>query len=634
MQNTFIQDDTYFVSQLNEVDPRIVYRLVIFITWLWLAIPIHTLLTYSSGSSTVWERYSVAYATGLVIYITGLLSFPLLLLVPERLVQRLFLLVNQLRTNAVIYLVYTFVCLLLSSFLLILIRFWGWGYLLLLQIDIILLGFWMVLIPVFWEWSVQGWPLTLAGIGRLIDRITHSYLVWLKPVLIVGTPLVVLAIAYIGNQLTHQLVIILPFVVIAVLILIKNTRLGYIALIGTLLIPINGPSGVNATMGVVAILIGLQILKFLTVQKKVRLVKSRPITPLGLFILFSFVSFGVGLLPWYTFAPHAPLGAQLGTLAIYLLSAGIFLLVANQIRDTRWLFWLMGLILTLMVVYCIGWVLPSLRRILHAPYRDIGSMIWLWSVVLPFSQALLNKKLHLKWRLILGLSALFIVFTAYFYLNDWNSGWVPAVLSILAVVAFRYWKISLIIAPFVVIPIFGIITYLISNDSYSWGTRVDAWLIVIEIAKVNPIFGLGPANYRWYTPLFPIRGYSVFFVSHSQYVDIYAQTGIVGLALFVWFFVEIGLLAWRLKDRVPEGFPQAYVYGILGGLVATLVSAYLGDWVLGFFYNVGMTGFRASMLPWLFFGGLIALEKMYISTSTTDNNPAVEGEIDDVTKHA
>ena len=127
----------------------------------------------------------------------------------------------------------------------------------------------------------------------------------------------------------------------------------------------------------------------------------------------------------------------------------------------------------------------------------------------------------------------------------------------------------------------------------------------------SPFMGFGWANYRWFTPLFPIRGYAVYFNSHNQYVDIVAQIGVVGLICFVWFFVQTGILGWKLRTRVPAGFPRAYVYGALGGLVATLVAGMLGDWILPFFYNVGLTGFRASVLAWLFLGGLVVLEQIY-----------------------
>jgi O-antigen ligase len=155
-----------------------------------------------------------------------------------------------------------------------------------------------------------------------------------------------------------------------------------------------------------------------------------------------------------------------------------------------------------------------------------------------------------------------------------------------------------------------LVTEAITTDQYSYSTRLDAWLIMFEIIKVNPVLGFGPANYYWYTPLFPIRGYYVPFNSHSQYVDIVAQTGLVGLALFLWFFYEVGRLGLSLRNRVTEGFPRAYVYGALGGLVGTLAAAALVDWVIPFVYNVGFNGFRASVLAWIFLGGLVSLERM------------------------
>jgi O-antigen ligase len=121
---------------------------------------------------------------------------------------------------------------------------------------------------------------------------------------------------------------------------------------------------------------------------------------------------------------------------------------------------------------------------------------------------------------------------------------------------------------------------------------------------------MGFANYYWYTPLFAIRGYFVKFNSHSQFVDLIAQTGIVGLACFVWIFIEIGLLGIKLVKSIPDGFAKAYVLGALGGLAGTLVAAYLVDWVLPFVYNIGMNGFRASILAWLFLGGIVSIEQI------------------------
>jgi O-antigen ligase len=161
---------------------------------------------------------------------------------------------------------------------------------------------------------------------------------------------------------------------------------------------------------------------------------------------------------------------------------------------------------------------------------------------------------------------------------------------------------------------------LIATDEYSWGTRLDAWRIVLEIGRLSPFFGTGFANYYWYTPLFSIRGFHVSFNSHSQLIDLIAQTGYLGLIGFFWVFFELGRLSWNLSRQLPEGFERAYAYGTFAGIIATIVAAFLGDWILPFVYNVGMTGFRASILPWIFMGGLISLEQLMVNSAENSSS--------------
>jgi hypothetical protein len=153
--------------------------------------------------------------------------------------------------------------------------------------------------------------------------------------------------------------------------------------------------------------------------------------------------------------------------------------------------------------------------------------------------------------------------------------------------------------------------FVMTDNQYSLMTRLEAWRIVGEIVKSNPLLGLGPANYRFYTPLFPILGYYVPFNSHNNYVDIIAQVGLIGLVCFLWIVWETGRLGIRLRACVPSGFNQAYVIGALGGLLGMLVAGMLGDWILPFVYNVGIRGLRSSVFGWLFLGCLVVLEQIY-----------------------
>ncbi len=54
--------------------------------------------------------------------------------------------------------------------------------------------------------------------------------------------------------------------------------------------------------------------------------------------------------------------------------------------------------------------------------------------------------------------------------------------------------------------------------------------------------------------------------------------------------------------------------------MGTMVAAVLGDWVLPFVYNVGFNGFRASVLGWLFLGGLVALANIYSNNIPLDTS--------------
>jgi len=450
------------------------------------------------------------------------------------------------------------------------------------------------------------------SIGYLQFWLAKNRLLWLRLLVIVGVLLLSVLIPFRASQ-THMMVALaLPFLVVGGVIITRWPQLGLFGIIAGLVIPFDGPSGFNSSMVFVAGLLGLWILDMMVRQHKIQLVSSKTILPLLVFIVVATISFGMGLLPWYTFAQAAPLGAQLGGWSIYILSAGAFLIVAH-LGDLRWLKWMVVFFLVLGSIFIAGQLIRPLGQFNHKFFStNTGSLFWTWLTALAFSQAVFNRDLHWSWR-----GALFAlvgaIFFASFVLNqDWKSGWVPPLITVVAILGIRFWRIALFLSPFAFIPVSYLITKTIATDTYSWGTRVDAWLIVAEITRANPILGLGFANYNAFAVLFPIRGYAVRFNSHSQYVDIVAQMGIVGLVCFFWFFGAVGWLGWQLRERVPAGFPRAYVYGALGGLVGMLVAAALGDWVLPFFYNIGLKGFRASVLGWLFLGGLVILEQQYL----------------------
>ena len=441
----------------------------------------------------------------------------------------------------------------------------------------------------------------------------------LRPLLVISELLLIATLAFMASQRQLTLVLILPIGIGLVLAFLRWPSLGLIvAPVAGMVIPFVGPSGLNVTMILVALLLGLWLLDMMVLQHQIQFASSRTLWPLFFFVVIAFISFGVGQLNWLPFALHAPLGAQLGGLAIIVLSAATFLLVANQVHDLGWLriiTW--GFLAFAALSILLRAVLPEFGLPTQNLVQQVGAVFYIWVVSLAFSQAAFNRDLHLGWRLALGVLLLVTLYHQIFLKFANKSGWMPILVCIAAIIAFRSWRAALVLFPIAVVAVLILKAGVVSSEDYSVSTRLDAWLILAQIIKFSPILGLGFANYYWYTPLFPIRGYAVSFNSHNNYVDIVAQTGLVGLVFFLWFLWEVGRLGWRLRERVPEGFAQAYVYGTLGGLVGTVVIGMFGDWVLPFFYNVGLIGFRTSMLSWLFLGGLVSLKQIVKSQNYT-----------------
>ena len=149
----------------------------------------------------------------------------------------------------------------------------------------------------------------------------------------------------------------------------------------------------------------------------------------------------------------------------------------------------------------------------------------------------------------------------------------------------------------------------------SGGSRLVLIQRVLSVAMRNPITGLGPASYRPYANLEPLTYRHITWMtpsvsSHNNYVDLFAHTGLVGLALFFWFVVALARLGLRLRGRFQRGFLAGYVNAMLAAGVASLVIMLLGHWILPFVYNIGFPGFQASVLVWLFMGGLVAVYHM------------------------
>ncbi len=402
---------------------------------------------------------------------------------------------------------------------------------------------------------------------------------------------------------------------LALLILMRQLAIGYILLLlGSIFVPFSGPGGINASMLILIVMVLLWVMDMFVVKRQFQFVRSGPIRPTFYFMGVCVAAFLVGQVIWYITAVQAPLDTQLGGFSIYFFSLAALVMTANVIKDVRWLKAFVWLFIGSGAIYNI------FARVLNLSVFDnyyafgytANSMFWTWLVALLFGQALFNHDLSKNRKVISWLIVIVTMYVAIVQGQDWKSGWIPPLIVIGVLLALRYKRAAIALTPFVLIAFIYLLLRQITAEEWSWETRLDAWRIVLEASRVNPLLGLGFANYYWYVSLFNIRGYYVVFNSHSQYVDLIAQTGILGLICFIWILFEIGRLSWSLSQRLTDGFARGYAYSVFAGLAGVVAAAFLVDWVLPFAYNIGLTGFRASILPWIFFGGLISIQQIYL----------------------
>jgi hypothetical protein len=437
---------------------------------------------------------------------------------------------------------------------------------------------------------------------------------WLRWGIVAGVLIISMMLALLDSLDHLQLVLLGVIGILGVIMLIQWPALGLLAiLIGTYFVAYTGPGGVNAVILGVAGVAALWFADMVIRQRYIHFVHARTTTALLFFSLSAVISFIIDQLPWHPLANHAPLTAQLGGLTIFLTSALAFMIQGNVITDLRWLKAFTWLFVGIGALYIsarwVPGVAPFMRSYAYLPAFN-GSLFWVWILVIPFSQALLNNQLHAVKRFILALLVVGALYIAIFHAADWKSGYIPPLAGVVVIVLMKYRQRAIWLAPFFLIGAWFVMEEAISSDQYSVMTRLEAWKIIIRMSVVSPLFGMGFSNYYLYTPLQDILGWRVNFSSHNQYLDIVAQTGLIGLICFFWVCWEIARLGFKLIDRVPEGFARAYVYGAMGGLAGTLVAGLFVDWILPFVYNVGMDGLRSSILSWFFLGGLVAIYQM------------------------
>jgi hypothetical protein len=366
--------------------------------------------------------------------------------------------------------------------------------------------------------------------------------------------------------------------------------------------------------------LGVWVVRMLVVDKRLALKPAPTNLPLLAFVTTVFISLAWGRVYRDVFVTDvgSPFVSVASAVVMALLPI-TSLLVANLVQDVRWLramVWLflaeglVSLIITLVIDLGIGPTDTIRRLVLNNGFVWVNThgLFSTWYISLALALALFNRRLHWVWR-----AALFVYTAGWVYWGfgqriTWLSGWVPA-LAAMGVIAFLRSKALFVVTMIIIVVGAGGYywrTALAAETSESGITRLAAYEVNWRVTSKHLLFGTGPAGYAsYYMSYFPTEGAA----THNNYIDILAQTGIVGSFFILWFFgaqIQGNYKLW-LKLRHHEDFTESLSAAVLAGTAGSLVAMALGDWVLPFAYTQGLIGFDSAMLNWFFMGSLWAL---------------------------
>ena len=139
--------------------------------------------------------------------------------------------------------------------------------------------------------------------------------------------------------------------------------------------------------------------------------------------------------------------------------------------------------------------------------------------------------------------------------------------------------------------------------------REAIWGFTALMIKDHPILGSGLGIFKYnslsYQAQFFDQGenrrlypYGIADKVHNEYLQLWAELGIIGLGIFLWLIITYFNYGIKLLKRLKDEYKQGIVIGLMGGVVAVLIDA-----IFGFPLHLPAT----LVLFWLFIGLIVSL---------------------------
>lgn len=302
---------------------------------------------------------------------------------------------------------------------------------------------------------------------------------------------------------------------------------------------------------------------------------------------------------------------RLMTALVIIISMATHVLFANNVNSERTLkqfvWWFIGVGVVFAVIRFTAGTVPY-------PFNDRGQFP-AWAVAFMLGQLFFNNALRWQVRLVLVVGILIWMQQTLGLGIGWLSGWVPLGIVAMGLIFFRSRQMFvfalLLIGIYGVTQIGNIQQTLAAEEAESGNTRALSWQRTFGVTGDHLFLGTGPAGYHFY---FTAYGYynmgptGTFNLSHNNYVDILAQTGLVGFSVWIIFWVAQGFNTLRLLlTPAPNGFFKGVKYTLIACYPAILITMMLGDWITPFPYTQTLAGIDYTIWAWMLTGLTVAV---------------------------
>lgn len=469
-----------------------------------------------------------------------------------------------------------------------------------------------------------------AGLRNRIQSYFENQWAVLLPQTIVVGALVLAPIAGILVSVTHPIIVFLaiglPLGLIAVQWGLPRFNLApIIILIAAAFIPISLPTGsgspiVDSLLLTIAYL-GNWFLHMIIVEKRLHFEPSPINKPTLYFVIITLLSLVWSIVfrdPLVVIWSSFPI-VQIASSVVMIVSPGVLLLTVNHVNNTK-------ILRAMVVAMLIAGTVAVIRRLgsIDLNLVNDGGLFTMWVVSLSASLALFNEKLRWYWRvLLLALVGGWIYFRFGMQIT-WLAGWLSTFAALGVVVFMRSWKLlmGVGIAAILVISLnadYYLGKVLEDESNESGHTRTAAWEVNWRVTGQHLFLGTGPAGYAaYYMSYFPKDGMA----THNNYIDVIAQTGIIGLLTCIWLFFTIAWMGYKLCLRLKgrHDFVEALANTAFAGTIGCIIMMGFGDWLFPFAYTQTIAGFDYTVYSWLFMGIIPTLDRLY---PQTENLPSI-----------